>query len=463
MTYFNSEKIHNMHITVMGLGKFGGGLGAARFLAGKGARVTVTDLKEEHELSESVSGLKGPGIRLVLGRHEMNDFTHADMVVVNPAVPGDSEYVKAARKSGAVLQTEVGLFVQQCPAKICGVTGSNGKTTTVSMIGSILECSDQTSWVGGNIGGSLLMSLDSISPGDCVVLELSSFQLDWLGDIEWSPHIAAILNLTPNHLDRHSTFDLYRAAKSSILNYQQKTDKAVLVSDDPGSRSMSDYVQGSLVWVGADLKCDGVTLDNGWIVRSTGENLSRVFETSNLVVPGRHNIINAMTAYACASEMGVDDTAVSKGLGSFRGLPHRIEFVGEHDGIKFYNDSKATTPESAVAAVHAFDRQVIPIFGGYDKGVEFDLMAGEIAGRVSWSAVIGQTADAVSKALKKAGISSTVYDRLEDAFYGCIEHARAGDIVLLSPGCASYDMFTDYENRGEIFKELVLHYTSKAQ
>ena len=449
------EKFLNKSITIMGLGRFGGGSGAAKFLAENGGRVTVTDLKDEHELSGSVSSLKGLGIRFVLGRHEISDFIGADMVVVSPAVPRDSEYIAEARKAGAKLQTEIGLFIQLCPTSVCGVTGSNGKTTTVSMIQSILEYSDRTSWVGGNVGGSLLSFLPRMSPHDMVVLEISSFQLEWLDEMEWSPQIAAVLNLTPNHLDRYSSFEMYRDAKSTILEYQKSTDTAVLIGDDPGSRSLSDNVRGSLVWIGSNLNCDGITLDHGWIAERSGLSYNRIFNTENLFVPGKHNVLNAMTAVACSRNMGIDTNPISKGLSSFKELPHRLEFVGEHNGVKFYNDSKATTPEATVAAVNAFDRNVIPILGGYDKGIEFDYMASQIADKIRWAAVIGATAGIISEALKKVGVQTTIFNSLEEALEGCIARASEGNIILLSPACASYDMFSDYEHRGETFKSLV--------
>ncbi len=462
MESFNQKKFRNKSITIMGLGRFGGGLGAAKFLAESGARVTVTDLKEEHELFEPVSMLKGLGIRFVLGRHEMSDFTCADMVVVSPAVPRNSEFIAEARRAKVMLQTEVGLFIQMCPAKICGVTGSNGKTTTVSMLQSILEHSGFGFWVGGNIGGSLLPSLSKISHEDRVVLELSSFQLEWLGEMKWSPHISAVLNLTPNHIDRHSSFEMYRNAKSIILEYQKSKDTAVLIHDDPGSRALSDFVRGALVWVGTDTDRCRITLDNGWITQRIYRTFNRIFNSTQLNVPGRHNILNAMTAVACACEMGVTDDSIAKGLLSFKGIPHRLEFIGEHNGIKFYNDSKATTPESTIAAVNAFEERVIPILGGYDKGMAFDKMAQEIAGKIRWAALIGTTADAISKSLEKAGVQSEVFKSLEEALKGCISNARDGDVILLSPGCASYDMFSDYEERGETFRTIVSKYIATA-
>ncbi|MFC1551221.1 UDP-N-acetylmuramoyl-L-alanine--D-glutamate ligase [Candidatus Latescibacterota bacterium] len=455
MTESIEQKFRGKNVTVMGLGTFGGGIGAAGFAAENGARVTVTDLKPEQDLSKSVSKLDGLGISFVLGRHEMSDFTGADIVIASPAVPIESSYLAAAADSGAELTTEIGLFVEFCPSLMCGITGSNGKTTTVSMLRSILEHFGRTFYTGGNIGGSLLSDLTEMTAGDIVVLELSSFQLEWLDTMKWSPNIAAVLNLTPNHIDRHGSFEKYSRAKRVILKYQKTTDTAVLVSDDPGSKSFEDNVLGKCVRVGTGFEGDGVTIEDEWISSRSGQSFERIFNTQELLIPGKHNILNAMTATACAKIMGIDSAAISKGLSAFKGIPHRLEFICGHNGVKFYNDSKATTPEAAAAAVNAFDTNVIPIFGGYDKGVAFDGMAQAIADTIGWAAVIGATSAKISGALEKEGVAFSVFGSLEEAFEECVKRAKAGDVILLSPGCASYDMFSDYENRGDIFKSLV--------
>ena len=439
----------------MGLGSFGGGAGAARFLAERGAHVTVTDLKTETTLRASVDALDGLGIRFVLGVHNMDDFTGADMVVVSPAVPRESVYIAAARESGAALTTEIGLFVGLCPANICGITGSNGKTTTVSMIQSVLEHSGVRFNVGGNIGGSLLNELDSIKPGDRVVLELSSFQLEWLDEMSWSPHIAAVLNIMPNHLDRHGSFGNYREAKAAILRHQSNADTAILMVDDPGSISMRDSVQGKLVRAGTELEGDGVLFHGGRLCERRGKRLAVICDGFRLLIPGKHNRINALAAAACALELGIDHSSVEAGLLTFKGVPHRLEYAGERYGVLFYNDSKATTPEAAAAAVASFDRTVIPILGGYDKGVSFSEMAGNMAGRVQWAALIGETAGAISHELQSAGIRSEIFGTLEEAFDACMGRAAKGDVVVLTPGCASYGMFGNYEERGDAFKALV--------
>ncbi|MFC1490419.1 UDP-N-acetylmuramoyl-L-alanine--D-glutamate ligase [Candidatus Latescibacterota bacterium] len=457
------ERLFNKSVTVMGLGTFGGGIGAAKFAAENGANVTVTDLKTEQELSQSVSKLEGLGISFVLGRHDMSDFTGADIVVASPAVPIESKYLAAAAESGAELTTEISLFVEFCPSLICGITGSNGKTTTVSMIRSILEHSGRNFRIGGNIGGSLLSDLPEMTSDDIVVLELSSFQLEWLDKIKWSPNIAAVLNLTPNHIDRHGSLEKYSEAKRVIIKYQKTADTAVLVFDDPGAKSFEDSVSGKCVRIGAHLESDGITLENEWIAERSGMSFKRIFNTNDLLIPGKHNILNAMTAVACVKIMEIDNSIISKGLGAFNGITHRLEFICENNGVKFYNDSKATTPEAASAAVKAFGSNVIPIFGGYDKGVEFDAMAGEIADTIQWAAVIGVTAEKISGALSKEGIASANYSSLAEALAGCIARAHTGDIILLSPGCASYDMFSDYEKRGEIFKSLVREHCGNSE
>lgn len=444
-----------MRVTVMGLGTFGGGIGAARYCAENGACVTVTDMKSKDALGTSLDALAGYNIDFVLGEHRIADFTGANLVVVSPAVPRESRYVQAAREAGVPLTTEIGLFVAHCPARVCGITGSNGKTTTVSMLESILAAANLPHHTGGNIGGSLLSSLPAISAGETVVLELSSFQLEWLDEAGWSPAIAAVLNIMPNHLDRHGTIDAYRDAKAAILDNQAPGDTAILVSDDGGSLSLADRVRGRTVLVGHDIGDDGVAVNGAWLTGRRNGVDERLFDTRDLNVPGAHNVLNAAVAAACARELGIGTEAIACGLAEFRGVPHRLEFVGEHNGIRFFNDSKSTTPDATAAAVNAFGCAVIPILGGYDKGVSFEKMAGAIAGPVWWAALIGTTAPALETALGKAGVRTGRFDTLEDAFAACLEYANPADIVLLSPGCASYDMFSNYEERGEVFRALV--------
>lgn len=452
------KEFSNKRITVMGLGRFGGGVGAARFLVENGALVTVTDLKTESELADSIKSLDGLNIRYVLGRHDMSDFTDTDMVIVNPAVPFDSPYIKAARDAKVDLETEIGLFVERCLVPICGITGSNGKTTTVSMLGSILEKSGRPFKLGGNIGGSLLPYLDSFGSRDIVVLELSSFQLEWLRKKWWSPHIGVVLNVLPNHLDRHSTFEEYKEAKAAILDYQKSHDFSILVHEDPGSRSLLSHVKSRLIWTGPYMDVYGFKIIDGWIARKSGRTIKKYCEVSRLKLPGRHMLVDALTAAACAWALDIEADAIAAGLEAFNGIPHRLEQVGEKNGILFFNDSKATTPDAAAAGVESFEKPVNVILGGYDKRTPFEEMGRRMTGKVRFAAVIGQTAGEIAQVLRKNDIAFNICDTLDDAFKACTEHTQPGDIVLLSPGCASYDMFANYEERGDAFKRLVKAY-----
>lgn len=449
------KRIDVPRVTVMGLGHFGGGIGVARFFAGQGARVTVTDTKTEAELAESLRELEGLDIRYVLGRHDMDDFTDTDMVVVSPAVPRESPYILAARGKNIPLKTEIGLFLERCPAPVCAVTGSNGKTTTVSMLGAILDHDGRAHWTGGNIGGSLLSVLPRINDRDMVVLELSSFQLEWLRDMKWHPHIAVVLNVKPNHLDRHGTFEAYLAAKRAIVEFQHTTDIAVLFRNDPGSSSMSQMTRAAVRWIGEDLDVYGYSLSGGTMYYQGNKTFTPLIDMSVLKVPGRHMAVNAMAASVCAIEMGVRPQTITEALAGFRGLPHRLELVGERDGVRFFNDSKATTPEAASAGIGAFDCPVCVILGGYDKHVAFDGMAKSIAGRVKIAALIGETAPQIASALDSAGVPYQIFGDFESAFNACKDAACRDDIVLLSPGCASYDMFANYEERGDMFRRFV--------
>jgi len=450
-----------MRVTVMGLGTFGGGIGAARYCAENGAQVTVTDMKQPEELGGSLDALAGYGIDFVLGEHRSTDFSGADLVVVSPAVPRESRYVQEARNAGVPLTTEIGLFVARCPARVCGITGSNGKTTTVSMLESILSATEIPHHTGGNIGGSLLSSLPDISAGETVVLELSSFQLEWLDETGWSPSIAAVLNIMPNHLDRHGTIEAYARAKASIIRHQHSGDTAILVADDPGAYGLADDVKGRLVTVGIDTGGTDFAFDEGWTIERTDTGAYRLFDAGLVRVPGRHNLLNALTAAACAREIGVGPDSIAKGIGHFNGIAHRLEFVAETGGVTYYNDSKATTPEAAAAGVAAFDQPVIPIFGGYDKKVPFEGLARSVAGKIRWAALIGVTAPSLKTALEDSGVATETFPTLDEAVSACANHAHEGDVVLLSPGCASYDMFPNFETRGDAFRRIVLELAGK--
>jgi len=453
----------DLKVTVMGLGLFGGGLGATKWLLRQGARVTVTDLKTEEELRPSVKQLADAPIRWRLGGHEFEDFTDADVVVVSPAVPKSSPYLNAAEGSGRAITSEMNLFFERCRGRVIGVTGSNGKTTTAHLTHDILADSGARVRLGGNLGRSLLDALDAILPGGWVVLELSSFQLEDLGREGLGPEIAVVTNLSPNHLDRHGDMESYIRAKKNIVRFLRPGGAAVLNRADPAVWAWREDVTGATVWAfdcERDEDAPGTLVREGWLeVRSAGQN-KRVLPTADCALQGPHNVANAMAATAAASAAGARPEAAANALRKFQALPHRMEFVAEVVGVRYYNDSKATTPVSAIAALKSFPEPVILLAGGYDKKVSLEELAKTIAERSKLVVLVGAVAEQLRSALKELPGSTgspgvELAANLDDAFALAKGRASSGDVVLLSPGCASYGMFNNYEERGDRFRALV--------
>jgi UDP-N-acetylmuramoylalanine--D-glutamate ligase len=442
-------------VTVMGLGLFGGGLTAARYFASKGARVTVTDLRTAEQLRESVAALEGSGVDLHLGGHREEDFAGADVVVANQAVPPESPWLASAKR----VETETNLFFKLCrSSRITGITGSNGKTTTTALIGEILGRGPRRTWVGGNIGAPLLEKVEEIGPDDQVVLELSSFQLEYLDAIARSPGVSVVMNVTPNHLDRHKTMDAYAAAKRVIVAHQGKTDWKVLNADDPiaagfesASRTATFSRRGPADAVGRE---DRVA----W--RLLGRE--GTFDVSARRLPGDFNLEN-MAAATAASRLAAPDwdgwEAATRGaLVDFRGVEHRLEFAGESGGVKYYNDSIATNPESTLAALDTLPGPFVLIAGGYDKKLPFDALGRKVGERVRVAVLLGETADAIARSIPPGSATEILRaGTFEDAVAQARDAARPGETVLLSPACASYDMFRHFAERGRKFKELIRH------
>jgi UDP-N-acetylmuramoylalanine--D-glutamate ligase len=430
-----SDDYAGRRVTVMGLGRFGGGIGAVRFLAERGAAVTLTDRKPAGELAESLGKIADLPLRAVrLGEHREEDFTSADLVVASAAIRPDHPCLAAARERGAAVTTEVGLFWRHCPGRIIGVTGSAGKSTTAALIHHLLQSSGKRCWLGGNIGGSLLQSIDEMQPADRVTLELSSFQLQYLDLERRSPEIAVVTGFAPNHLDWHLSLEEYRRAKQTILRWQRPGDAAVLDRSDP---DVATWPTSAGVFEAAAMDSD----------RPLGR----------FPLPGPHNRRNAELAMRAALAAGATPEKIAEGLATFRGLPHRMEFVGEFGGRRFYNDSKATTPESAVAALQSFTQPVILLAGGSDKGVDLQAFAEEIARRAKGVALMGETGPRLERLVRAAGAGRGavhVACDFAEAIEWCVARSEAGDVVLLSPGCASFGWFRDYEERGERFRML---------
>lgn len=464
------QDLRGKRVLVMGLGRFGGGVGVTQWLAKQGAKVTVTDTATADKLTESLRAIEGLGVTLRLGEHREEDFRTHELVVASPAVPFESLYLKVAAEAGIPITSEICLFAERCPAKVVGITGSVGKSTTSAMAHHILDAAAKKglgwwkrAWLGGNIGKSLLESLSVIGKDDIVVLELSSFQLEYLGQMGWSPHVALLTNLSPNHLDRHGTFAAYVAAKFNILRHLDPEKDPLIICDEDGPlREQIVQLLGdmTLVW---RYRVNGRGQPEALREFSDEPTLHDAFATWEgfaAPLPGRHNVLNAAGAFAIGLALGLPKQAFGGLLEGFAGLPHRLEFVREVGGVRYYNDSKATTPEASEKAFTSFDKGIVGIVGGYDKKIDLGGFGQLLADRTKAVVCIGQTKDMLVKEIQgrqkrpDQPVIQTATD-FESAVKAARDLARPGDVVVLSPGSASYDMFTNYEQRGEVFRQIV--------
>jgi UDP-N-acetylmuramoylalanine--D-glutamate ligase len=440
-------------VLVMGLGRFGGGVDAAKFATGKDAKVVVTDLAGADELAASLAQLSAyPDIEYHLGGHREDDFENADIVIANPAVPLQNKFLKIAASCAHFVTSQMGIFFELCPATIIGITGTNGKSTTAALTAHLLSSANKTDYgrvqLSGNIGNEpLLTILDEIEAHDLIVLELSSFQIEQLAAEQKATQVAMLTNLLPNHLDRYGTFEKYSAAKKLLFDHQK------LEQDRPAVSIFNREDAVAARWYEKYREQPG----RRCLTYSADDVPSGVHRRFNL--PGRCNLSNLAGAMTIAGLFGVDETAVADCISDFEALPHRLQFIAEHNEVRWFNDSKATTPESAVAALEAFEEPVVLITGGYDKKLPFDQLGLTIAGRARAVILIGETAEKIKAAVEAAPCAKKVAiepcESLTDAVETANRTARAGDVVLLSPACASYDMFDNYEQRGRDFVRLV--------
>lgn len=438
----------------MGLGREG--LSLVRYLARQGFRVVAVDRKGPAELKPALQALADLPVELVLGRNRAEDLAPADVVFLSPGVPLDAPWVVGLRAAGRRVSSLTDLFLRECPAPTVGVTGSCGKSTTTTLIGRILGDTGFTAWVGGNIGRPLLDWLPLIRPWDRVVLELSSFQLE-LGPP--SPRVAVVLNLYPDHLDRHPSFEAYAEAKKQILVRQGADDWAVLNADDPVVAGFAAAAPGRVAWFGLGppegRPAAGIRAGRLVLKTATGEEVD-LGGVGEIPLPGRHNLYNCLAAALAAHLAGATVTSIRRVLARFRPLPHRLEPVGEVNGVRFVNDSIATSPVRAAAGIRATAPPVVLLAGGKPKGLPLDPLVA--AAREACRLVIpyGQAGPQVREAMAAGGVPvDEVQPGLAEAFRRALSLARPGDTVLLSPAFASFDEFRDFEHRGEVFRRLV--------
>ena len=443
----------------MGLGLFSGGVGAVRYFVKRGAKVLVTDRRTRAELAESVAKVKGPNVSFHLGGHRMEDFTETNLVVANPAVPLDNEFLAAARRAGIPIDAEMNLFFKTCPAPIVGVTGSNGKSTTAALIAHILKAAGRRCHLGGNIGRSLLCDLERIRPCDIVVLEISSFQLEYLDLDRLSPALAVVLNLQPNHLDRHKTMRKYAAAKRHILEHQGRGDFAVLNADDRWVRAMADAGKAKRLFFSTRGPVGrGAWLDGDAVRYALGRRCGVIRGLERMKLIGLHNRENVCAAVVTAIALGVKQPAIEEAIRSFQPLPHRLETFAVRRGVTYINDSIATNPNSVAAALRCFDGNMVLIAGGSPKDLPYRPMIAPVVKKVKLLLLIGKAAGEIEAAVR--GVSPEKPEIIHARTLGravriARERAVSGDVVLLSPACASFDQFRNFEERGARFRELV--------
>lgn len=433
-------------VLVVGLGA--SGKAAVRFFHSRGARVTVADRRSAAELEGAIDELRGLGVELALGEHPRDVFLSQDLIVPSPGVPWDLSQLNSARKEGIHVAGELETASRELKGTVVGITGTNGKTTTTSLIGHIFETAGLTTEIGGNIGRPVLDLVEASTDSTWNVLELSSFQLEAMTSFRC--RIAVVLNVTPDHLDRHGTLEAYAGAKAQILAPQHTDDFAVLNQDDTICRTFEKLVTGRTIWFSRTRAlAEGICASDGWIVRDG----QRVCST-DLPIRGTHNLENALAAVGAASAAGIGDEDIARGLGSFQPVEHRLEFVRRLDGVDYYNDSKATNVAAAVKALESFDKGVWLILGGRDKKSDYTVLEPVMQDRVKEALLIGEAATQIREQLD-ACAPLTDCETLEGAVERAHRLSAAGDVVLLAPACASFDQFESYGHRGREFKRIV--------
>ncbi len=460
-------ELRGKKVLVFGLGVNGGGLGVARFMLERGAEVRVTDLKTAAQLGSSLQELGGYQVGYTLGEHKREDFEWADLIVRNQAVPRESEWLRLARDLGKPVEMEVSLFFQLCPSQhTIGITGTKGKTTTTTLTGAIMQAWRPDTVVGGNISGQPPLSLlPHIKEDTWVVLELSSWQLEGTDEIGVSPHIAAWLNLSPDHLNRYRDMDDYAEAKFAIFKHQRAGDFAILNVDDPIVRRYEPQLPGGVrpLWFGEMIECDsqGAYLAGDRIVLDyVKSGLGKVDWqfAGPPTLPGRHNLLNAAVAALISSLAGVDAATINSTMAAFAGVADRMEPVREIAGVRFINDTTSTTPASTVANLTATPGPVKLLAGGSDKRLEFGGLAAYLATRADVAVYLlaGSATAKMQHALEQAGVQPAgLFDNFALAIQAAYDDAVAGDTVLLSPATASFGMFSNEFERGAQFRQIV--------
>jgi UDP-N-acetylmuramoylalanine--D-glutamate ligase len=443
--------LKDKRVLVVGLGK--SGVASALFLKERGARVTVSDTKSPDQLREEIPVLLDHGITVETGGHGERTFRGQDLIVVSPGVPVDAAPLVQARAAGEPVIGEIELAAQNLPGEIVAITGSNGKTTTTTLAGEILAAGGFPVSVGGNIGTPAISLVERATRQTIVVLEVSSFQLETIQTFR--PKVAVVLNVTPDHLDRHRTFQTYVDAKTRIFENQQASDFAVLNEDDPTCRTLRDRTRAQVFWFSRKKEVQkGACVRDGKIFFLDGKSQREVMLVSEIPLKGAHNVENVLAGVCAGALMGCEPAKIRQAIQNFKAVEHRLEYVATIKGVEYFNDSKATNVDATIKALESFPKNIHLILGGKDKGSDYTVLNDLLRERVKRVYTIGAAAEKIESHIK--GAAEIVHaETLENAIRRASAVAEPGDVVLLAPACASFDQFQSYNHRGRVFKEVV--------
>jgi UDP-N-acetylmuramoylalanine--D-glutamate ligase len=442
-------ELNGKRVLVVGLGK--SGVASALFLKKHGARVTVSDTKSGDELRNEIPVLLDHGITVETGGHGDRTFRGQDLIVVSPGVPVDASPLVQARALGESVIGEIELAAQFLPGPIVAITGSNGKTTTTTLAGEIMTAGGFPALVGGNIGTPAISLAERANPETVIVLEISSFQLETIQTFR--PKIAVVLNVSPDHLDRHRTFEVYADAKARVLENQQGSDFAVLNADDPTCVTMGTRTRAQVFWFSRQKEVQrGAWVRDGTILFRDHAGQREILQVSEIPLKGAHNLENVLAAVCVGVLMGCAPEKIRQAVGNFKAVEHRLEFVATIGGVDYYNDSKATNVDATIKALESFPANIHLILGGKDKGSDYTVLNELLRQRVKRVYTIGAAAAKIESQIKAEVVHA---ETLENAIRKANAVAQPGDVVLLAPACASFDQFKNYEHRGKVFKDLV--------
>jgi UDP-N-acetylmuramoylalanine--D-glutamate ligase len=453
----SGTQLRGKRVLVVGLARTG--VATALFCAARGARVTATDTRSESEIGEAIAKLHEAGVALELGGHREKSFLEQDLIIPSPGVPANDAHLKTARAKGVIIWSEIELAYRFMKGRLLGITGSNGKTTTTSLIEHILKTAGMQTILAGNIGTPLIASVDAMNDETWTVAELSSFQLELVDTFR--PNIGVFLNLTPDHLDRHHTLEAYGAAKARLFENQTGEDAAILNADDAATTPYAPslprvywFSRKQRVAQGAYVRAEEI------VFRQDGlEEI--LLKLEDIPLAGAHNVENVLAAAAATRLAGASPSAIAKGVRSFAGVEHRLEFVSEISGVRYYNDSKATNVDATLKAIDAFPGCILVILGGKDKGSDYTVLQRPLREKAILALLIGAAAEKIEKQIS-GSVAIERAETIERAVEIASHAAQRGDVVLLAPACASFDQFQNYEHRGRVFKDLVRHLETQA-